>query len=87
MTLAEIIGIVASVLVLSGFVPQIIKGYRTKRMKDVSYFLMVLIGFGMFLWIIYGYLRGDFIIMLANVIGVSLNAILILMKRHYEKKK
>ena len=31
-----IIGIAAGVLILSGWVPQIIRGYKTKKLNDVS---------------------------------------------------
>ncbi len=54
--LADIIVTVAALLVLSSFVPQIIKAYKTKRMFDVSFHLMALVASGMFLWVRYGIL-------------------------------
>ena len=56
---ADIIGTVAGILVLSSFIPQIIKAYKTKKMFDVSAHLMILIASGMFLWVIYGFIRSD----------------------------
>jgi MtN3 and saliva related transmembrane protein len=38
----DIIGTVAGVFVLSSFIPQIIKAYKTKKMFDVSAHLMSL---------------------------------------------
>jgi MtN3 and saliva related transmembrane protein len=38
----SLIGISAAFLTTMSFVPQIIKAYRTKRMKDVSRYLMTL---------------------------------------------
>ena len=35
-TTMGIIGILAGILILSGWVPQIIRGYRTKKLNDVS---------------------------------------------------
>ena len=42
-TTMGVIGIVAGILILSGWVPQIVKGYKTKRLNDVSAYLMILI--------------------------------------------
>ena len=42
-TLLTILGIAAGVLILSGWVEQIIKGYKTKSLKDVSKYLMIFI--------------------------------------------
>ena len=36
-----IVGTLAGILILSGWVPQIIKGYKTKRLNDVSSYLMI----------------------------------------------
>jgi len=35
-TTMGIIGSVAGILILSGWVPQIVRGYKTKRLNDVS---------------------------------------------------
>jgi len=46
---ADLIGTIAGILVLSSFIPQLHKAYKTKRMLDVSIYLMGLIASGMFL--------------------------------------
>jgi MtN3 and saliva related transmembrane protein len=84
--LADIIGIVAGILVLSSFIPQLIKAYKTKRMIDVSIYLMGLISTGMFLWIIYGIIRNDLVIIGTNVSGFVLNVLLIGLKVKYDKQ-
>ena len=48
-TWADIIGTIAGILVLSSFIPQLMKAYKTKKMFDVSAHLMILIASGMFL--------------------------------------
>jgi MtN3 and saliva related transmembrane protein len=82
---ADIIGTVAGILVLSSFIPQIIKAYKTKKMLDVSAHLMILIASGMFLWVIYGFIRLDPVIIGANVTGFALNITLLVMKIKYDK--
>jgi MtN3 and saliva related transmembrane protein len=82
---ADIIGTVAGILVLSSFIPQIIKAYKTKKMQDVSAHLMILIASGMFLWVVYGFIRSDPVIIGANVTGFALNIALLIKKIRYDK--
>lgn len=82
---ADIIGTVAGILVLSSFIPQLIKAYKTKKMSDVSIHLMVLIASGMFLWVIYGLIRSDPVIIGTNATGFALNITLLVMKLRYDK--
>lgn len=80
-----VLGSVASILVSSSFIPQIIKGYKTKSLHDVSYLLMILISIGMSLWIVYGIEKEDLVIIGANVTTISLNMILLALKARYSK--
>ena len=82
---ADIIGTIAGILVLSSFVPQIVKAYKTKKMSDVSVHLMILIASGMFLWVIYGFIRSDPVIIGTNATGFALNITLLTMKIRYAK--
>ena len=56
---ADTIGIIAGILVLSSFIPQLYKAYKTKKMQDVSIYLMGLIASVMFLWVIYGLIKDE----------------------------
>lgn len=78
-----VIGTAAASLVSSSFIPQIIKGYRTKRLSDVSYLLMILISIGMGLWIVYGIEKKDLVIIGANTVTIALNMVLLGMKAKY----
>ena len=79
-----ILGVIAGLLTSTGFIPQIVKGYRTKRMHDVSLLMPAVLGSGMALWFVYGIAREDAAIIFANSLGVTLTAILCLMKLRYE---
>ncbi len=81
----SILGIIAAALVTSSFIPQIVKGYRTKHLDDVSYWLMITICIGMSLWIGYGIIKNDFVIIGANISTIILNLILVVMKFRYSK--
>lgn len=84
MDLVTVLGVVAGLLTSTGFVPQIIKGYRTRRMHDVSLLMPAVLGLGMALWLVYGIAREDAAIVFANAVGVSLTGILCLMKLSYD---
>ena len=84
-TWVSIIGTIAGILVLLSFIPQIMKAYKTKKMFDVSAHLMILIASGMFLWVIYGFIKSDLVIIGTNAAGFSLNITLLVMKLRYDK--
>ena len=84
-TTMAIIGIVAGILILSGWVPQIVRGYKTKRLNDVSSYLMILIFAGAALWLVYGIALDDVYIMGVNIAAMVLTMIVLSMKLKYEK--
>jgi len=82
----SIIGILASITILSGWIPQIIRGYRSKKLDDVSKYLMSLIAIGAFLWLLYGIEKEDPYIIGVNIAAIILSMIVLGMKFKYEKK-
>jgi MtN3 and saliva related transmembrane protein len=67
-----ILGIAAASLTMFGFVPQIIKMWKTHSVKDVSGLTLVQFTAGSTLWLLYGIHRRDFIIMGANAISLAI---------------
>ena len=84
-TVMGVIGILAGILILSGWVPQILKGYRTKKLTDVSSYLMILIFAGAVLWLIYGMALDDVYIIGVNLAAMVLTMIVLSMKLKYER--
>ena len=83
-TLLTILGVAAGVLILTGWVEQIYKGYKTKSLKDVSKFLMIFISTGSILWLIYGIIVEDVFIIGTNMSGLILMIIVLGMKKRYD---
>ena len=81
-----IVAILAGILILSGWVPQIIKGYKTKRLNDVSSYLMICIFAGAVLWLVYGIEIDDVYVMGVNVAAMFLTMTVLGMKLKYERK-
>jgi MtN3 and saliva related transmembrane protein len=83
--LISIIGIMASIFALSSTVPQIVKGLNTKKMDDLSVWLILSLIVGLSLWVIYGIARSDVVIVGGNIVGVSLNLVLLFLKFRYSR--
>jgi MtN3 and saliva related transmembrane protein len=86
-TLLTILGVAAGILILSGWVEQIIKGYKTKSLKDVSKFLMIFISAGAVLWLIYGFIVSDVYIIGTNIAAIFLMMTVLLLKKKYDALK
>jgi len=81
-----VIGLIAGTLTTAGYIPQIVKGYRTKKLDDVSYLLLLLLGTGMTLWLVYGLLLVSLPLIISNTIATGLVVLLILMKHRYARR-
>ena len=83
--LLTILGVSAGILILTGWVDQIYKGYKSKSLKDVSKFLLIFISAGAILWLIYGIIVIDVFIIGTNIAAIVLMLIVLTMKRKYDK--
>ena len=79
----EIFGLIAGAITSLGFVPQLFKGYRTKKLDDVSYLMPFILAIGMTLWFIYGMLISAAAVVIANAFGIGCCLTLIIMKNMY----
>ena len=80
------IGLSAAILTSSGFLPQIIKGIRTKKLDDVSTGMLLIWILGTALWFCYGWHLEDIIIMGANVFTCACGLAILFMKLSYREK-
>lgn len=80
-----IVAILAGILILIGWVPQIIQGYKTKKLEDVSKYLLISIFSGAVLWLVYGIEVDDIYIMGVNFAAMFLTMTVLIMKLKYEK--
>ena len=87
MTITTIIGIAASVFTATSLLPQLIKLLKEKKADDVSLGMLAILFAGLGLWIYYGILRKDWIIISANSFSFLINLILAGFAIKYKKKK
>ena len=81
--LVEILGLIAGAVTSIGFIPQLIRGYKTKKLEDISYYMPGILALGMSLWIIYGLVIPALAVIIANVFGIFCCLALIFMKKKY----
>ncbi|MCR4289988.1 MAG: SemiSWEET transporter [Candidatus Scalindua sp.] len=82
----KIVGIIAAICTTSGFIPQIIRGLRTKKLDDISPVMYILLIFGLSLWLSYGIHIEDMIIIVANAFGVLFSVIIIILRFKYMRQ-
>lgn len=81
---ASILGSAAGALTTIAFVPQIIKIWKTKSTKDISFIMLMAFCFGIFLWMIYGIILHSMPVIIANLIGLVLGLIILILKIKYK---
>lgn len=79
----EILGLIAGAVTSLGFIPQIIKGYRTKKLEDISYLMPIILATGMTIWLIYGIFIPAFAVVIANAFGIFCCLTLVFLKKIY----
>ena len=80
----EIVGFAAAFLTMFGFLPQVIKIYRTKSVKDLSLLAILQFMLGVFLWFIYGLHLKNSVIILANVVTLIILLISLVLYSKYK---
>lgn len=70
--LTTLIGLAAALCTTLSYVPQLRKCWRTGKATDLSLTMFATLATGVALWIVYGILQSDPVIILANVASLSL---------------
>jgi len=78
-----IIGLTAGTCTTLSFLPQVIKSWRTRKTKDISFIMYSILGIGVILWLIYGLLIKDIPIIVANAVAVVLVSSVLFLKIRY----
>jgi len=66
MDFITIIGFTAGILTTTAQLPQLIKTIQTKKTRDISFWMYLILSIGISLWLIYGLLLKDAPIIFAN---------------------
>lgn len=86
MSFETIVGIGASAFTSTALLPQLIKLLREKKANDISLAMLIVLFTGLALWIWYGFIKNDWIIIIANTFAVIINLISGILTIHYKHK-
>ncbi len=81
------IGLLAATLTTLAFLPQVVRTWRRRSAEDLSAGTFLLLFTGIILWLLYGVLRRDPIIILANAVGMALVGSLLLMIWRFSRQR
>lgn len=83
----QILGLSAAFFTTAANIPQAIKVIKTSSTKSLSALTYAMLFIGMALWVVYGIIRNDLPIILANSIAGALCGIILIMKLLPNKKE
>lgn len=75
-----LIGYLAATLTTVAFLPQLIKVWKNRSAKDVSYAMLLIFSSGVLCWLMYGFLIGSLPIIFANSLTLILNLLILMLK-------
>jgi MtN3 and saliva related transmembrane protein len=76
----QLVGLIAGALTTGCFVPQLIRSWRTRSTRDLSWMYLLALSVGIVLWLVYGVMRADVPLVLANAVTLALVISLIVVK-------
>lgn len=79
----DILGLVATGFTTSAFVPQVWRTWKTRDVSGISLPTYVIITIGLALWLVYGLLKNDLPLIVANSSMVTLTGAITLMKLRF----
>ena len=68
------IGVAAAMMTSLSYIPQVRKAWPRGSTADLSLTMLTVLTTGLLLWIGYGLLKGDWVIVAANGVGAALSA-------------
>lgn len=81
----DVIGYLGGIFIMISFIPQVIKSYKTKGVKDLSLWMIIATFIGTLFWITYGYFINSKPVLVMNVIFGIIVLFQLFLKINYEK--
>ncbi|MEN9859179.1 MAG: hypothetical protein RIT50_1301 [Bacteroidota bacterium] len=80
---AEILGYAAGAVTAFTFMPQVIKTWRDKSARDISLTMFLIAFINEIMWLVYGFMIDNFVIILTNAVMLLMSGIMIALKMKY----
>jgi len=81
----ELLGLIAATCTTFGFMPQIVKTWRSKDVSNLSLPMYSVICLGTILWLIYGIIINSTAIIFANILAIAFTFLLVIFILKYRK--
>jgi MtN3 and saliva related transmembrane protein len=79
----DVLGYVAGLITAFTFLPQVLKTWKTKSAKDVSLAMFLIALTNQILWLAFGILRDDPVIIITNALMLLMTSLMIILKLKY----
>lgn len=83
----NLIGILASVFIATSLLPQVKKLTTEKQAGDISLGMLIILTIGQILWIIYGVMKNDWIIIISNSFSLLVDIVTLVLSVRYKKNE
>jgi len=84
MQASTIIGLSASVCTGTSMLPQLIKIIKEKKADDISFIMLGVLAAGLALWVGYGFLQKDYILIASNGFSLLVAVLIIIFSLKYK---
>lgn len=83
--MTTIVGIVASICIAVSLLPQLKKLISEKQAEDISLGMLIILSIGQVLWIWYGFLKHDWIIISSNCFSLMVDILTLGLSIKYKR--
>jgi MtN3 and saliva related transmembrane protein len=83
MDLITLLGLMAGALTTMSLLPQVVKIWRSKSTKDISFGMYLILAMGLLLWAFYGLFIESLPVVITNSLSFILACIIIALKTKY----
>ncbi len=87
MDTTEVIGHIGSALSSLTFIPQVVHTWKTKSVKDLNLFMILIVFVSTIIWVVYGVLKGILPVIICNSIICVLSMVLIYFKFRFSNRQ
>jgi MtN3 and saliva related transmembrane protein len=81
---ASYVGIFAGVCTAASMLPQLIKIIRDKKAGEISYLMLIILLSGLAGWIVYGFMKEDYPILVTNSFSFLVNVLIVIFTAKYK---
>lgn len=80
----DILGYSAGAITSLTFLPQVIKTWKERSAKDISLLMFLIAALNEIMWVVYGILKNDWVIILTNAVVLVMSSTMIYFKLKYK---